>query len=158
RDLKPANIKITADEQVKVLDFGVAKIRNDDVLPPSMLTDMTATGAILGTAAYMSPEQASGLKVDARSDVFSFGVVLYELLTGRRPFEGNTDVDCLHAIIHDQAPPLAKLCPEIPIGLQVAVGKSLEKNPAERYQSMRDLVAHLRRLSPDTSQDSLRLV
>ena len=101
---------------------------------------------IVGTIAYMSPEQASGLPVDARSDIFSFGIVLYELLAGCRPFEGATNLERLQAILHQTAPPLTDSRPDLPVALRMAVDKALEKNPAERYQTMRDVVVDLRRL------------
>ena len=99
---------------------------------------------IVGTIAYMSPEQASGRPVDARSDIFSFGVVLYELLAGRRPFAGSTDLERLQTIIHGAAPPLAE---DIPTALRAVVEKALEKDAAVRYQSRRELVIDLRRLT-----------
>ena len=99
---------------------------------------------IVGTIAYMSPEQASGRPVDARSDIFSFGVVLYELLAGQRPFAGATDLEVLQTIIHGAAPPLSASM--FPRALRAVVEKALEKDPADRYQSMRELVIDLRRL------------
>ena len=104
---------------------------------------------IVGTIAYMSPEQASGRPVDARSDIFSFGVVLYELLAGRRPFAGATDLEVLQTIIHGAAPPLAE---EVPAALRAVVEKALEKDPADRYQSMRELVIDLRRLMRQSAE------
>ncbi len=104
----------------------------------------TATGAVVGTAAYMSPEQALGRKLDARSDIFTFGVVLYELLAGRHPFAGESDIVMLQAVIHTQPPPLPD---EIPEALRSVVEKALEKEPADRYQSMRELVVDLRRIA-----------
>jgi eukaryotic-like serine/threonine-protein kinase len=127
RDIKPDNILVTKKDHAKLADFGLAK---------------PAAGAI----AYMSPEQASGKPLDTRSDIFSFGVVLYELLARRRPFGGSTDRDLLHAIVHDPEPPLAQLCPDVPLELRMAVEKALEKNPDDRYPSMTNLVMDLRRL------------
>ena len=101
---------------------------------------------IVGTIAYMSPEQAAGQRVDARSDIFSFGVVLYELLAGRRPFEGATDLERLQALISRPALPLAESL-DVPVGLRNVVEKALEKDPAERYQTARELVVDLRRLT-----------
>ena len=104
----------------------------------------TRPGVVIGTVAYMSPEQASGKPLDARSDIFSFGVVLYELLAGRRPFTGATDLELLQTVIHGAPQPLGE---HIPIALRMAVDKALEKDPAERYQTMRDLVVDLRRVA-----------
>src|SRR5258708_17561802 len=93
----------------------------------------TRQGVIIGSIPYMSPEQASGKPLDARSDIFSFGTVLFEMLAGRRPFEGATSLELLQTIIHRPAPPLADVCPDLPVGLRMAVDKALDKDPAERY-------------------------
>ena len=119
--------------------------------PRASATDVTRTlpegrtrqGAIVGTIAYMSPEQASGESLDARSDIFSFGLVLYEMLAGNRPFSGATDLETLQKVIHQEPEPLGE---EFPSALRIAVEKALAKDPAERYQSMRELVVDLRRL------------
>ena len=104
--------------------------------------DPTRPGLVVGTVPYMSPEQAAGRPSIARSDIFSFGLVLYELLAGRRAFAGTSDVDTLHAIVHDAAAPLPA---HVPVGLRLLVEKALEKDPADRFQSMRELVVDLRR-------------
>jgi eukaryotic-like serine/threonine-protein kinase len=146
RDVKPANILVATSGYAKLADFGLAK-RTEG--PEGTAGDVPRTesvtrrGTMLGTIAYMSPEHASGKTIDARSDIFSFGVVLYELLAGRRPFEAGSDLDVLHAILHHTPQPLSR---DIPQALRMMVEKALEKDPADRYQSMRELVVDLRRV------------
>jgi serine/threonine protein kinase len=145
RDIKPENILITKTGYAKLADFGLAKLRESSSLVGDAITETrTRTGVIVGTIAYMSPEQATGRPVDARSDVFSFGIVLYELLAGRRPFAGPTPLDILHAIANRSADRLPE---SIPLPLREVIERMLEKNPAQRVQTMREVVADLRRLA-----------
>ena len=142
RDLKPANVIVGPQDRVKVLDFGLAKLRETAVegaetaLPRS---DITGEGKILGTVAYMSPEQAEGRAVDARSDVFSLGVLLYEMASGERPFKGDTSLSVMSAILKDTPKALGELNPALPRELGRYVKRCLAKDPDDRYQSATDL-------------------
>jgi serine/threonine protein kinase/Tol biopolymer transport system component len=145
RDIKPANVIVTPEGQLKVLDFGLAKLVERDRDEPEAGTRTLAAlrtepGQVMGTAAYMSPEQASGRALDHRTDIFSLGVVVYEMIAGERPFRGPSQVEALHAIIHTPPPPLSQ-----PPELQDILEKALAKDPKERYQHAGDFALDLRR-------------
>jgi eukaryotic-like serine/threonine-protein kinase len=138
RDLKPENVFVTDEGRVKVLDFGLAKCRNETLGLPDDSSKSTQPGTILGTVGYMSPEQVRGSAVDERSDIFSVGVMLYEMLSGTSPFERETPIETLYAILKEGVPPLAGRF-GVNEDLDHVVGHCLEKSPNERFQSARDL-------------------
>ena len=152
RDIKPDNIMVRRNGYVKVLDFGLAKLTEKvdrtplDAEASTRVMVQTEAGVVLGTSHYMSPEQARGKPVDARSDIWSLGVVIYELVAGRPPFEGETSTDVLVAITQKEPPPLARFAPNVPAELDWIVMKALRKDRDERYQTVKELLTDLRRL------------
>jgi serine/threonine protein kinase/Flp pilus assembly protein TadD len=152
RDIKPDNIMVRRNGYVKVLDFGLAKLTETVDRSPSdgeastRVLVQTDAGVVMGTSHYMSPEQARGRPVDARSDIWSLGVVIYELVAGRTPFEGETSTDVIVAITQKEPPPLARFAPNVPAELEWIIMKALRKDRDERYQTIKELLTDLRRL------------
>jgi serine/threonine protein kinase len=158
RDLKPENIMVTPDGSVKILDFGLANFLtaaqfNTDKADAYFETADTGPRVILGTLNYMSPEQATGRHLDFRSDQFSFGAILYEIITGRPPFQGETAIDTLAAMLHSEPPPIASSEPRVPPLLSMVVTRLLAKAANSRYSSTRELAEDFRQLLADDSHE-----
>src|SRR6266576_3221397 len=165
RDIKPENVMIRGDGIVKVLDFGLAKLTqtNTSAIDPEAATRPqihTEPGRVMGTLGYMSPEQVRGIEADARTDIWSTGVVLYEMVTGRSPFTGETSSHVGVSILEKEPPPLRSYAPNIPAEVQRIVRKALAKDREERYQTARDLLIDLKNLKRelDLESESERLV
>jgi serine/threonine protein kinase/Tfp pilus assembly protein PilF len=159
RDIKPENIMLRPDGYVKVLDFGIAKLTeqrpaSDDHRVETTTLLQTRPGLVLGTAHYMSPEQVRGQKVDARSDIWSLGVVLYEMVTGSPPFRGETPSDCIAAILTAEPAPSSSISPDVPAKLESILQKALRKNTDERYQTIKEILAELRILKAKLETES----
>lgn len=152
RDLKPSNVMITRSG-VKLLDFGLAKLRTSsvpDVTVAAKAAHVTAEGTIIGTLQYMAPEQLEGVEADARTDIFAFGTLLHEMVTGKRAFEGNSRMSLMGSILRDTPPPVSSFERAAPAALDRLIATCVAKDPEERWQSARDIAASWRGSAPAT--------
>ncbi|MCA1574477.1 MAG: serine/threonine protein kinase [Acidobacteria bacterium] len=157
RDIKAGNVMVNNQGQAKVLDFGLAKLLDEDAARSSGIhhTELTEVGVPYGTATYAAPEQARGDRVDSRADIFSMGVLLYEMLTGTWPFRGKTAVDVRHAVLHEEPVPLTDARPDpVPPHLQQVLDRALKKDPRDRYQKIAEFRDDLRSIIRELSADS----
>jgi serine/threonine protein kinase len=162
RDIKPENIMLRRDGYVKVLDFGQAKLTEQQLVPadaeaPTLKKADTTPGLVMGTIKYMSPEQARGFEVDVRSDIFSFGVVFYEMIAGRAPFEGETTSDLIAALLKEDPARLTRYAPTTPDELQRLISKALRKKKDDRYQTIPDLLIDLKGLRQEKAVTESRV-
>ena len=143
RDIKPSNILIDESGNCLLTDFGLARMVEDAV-------NLTSTGTIMGTPAYMSPEQGSGSKINSRSDIYSLGVVLFEMATGRVPFQAETPIAIVFKHVQDPLPPARSINPDLPEAVELVILKSLAKNPEDRYQTAADMVRAIQAAIPES--------